>query len=119
MCSPCAERQEEEGGALCSVLEVTEGRKQGLLWAEQRAAKEGHNSCSPSLPGSRQELPAGFNPFSALHPSCLANEQPAAGWGLSERRIRRKRCSIRQGRFSAPEQELPHIGEAAHMPEHR
>lgn len=70
-CAPCAERQEGEGGALCSVLEVTEGRKQGLLWAEQRTAKEGHNGCSPYLPGSRQELPDGFNPFSAVSASLL------------------------------------------------
>lgn len=51
-----------------------------------------------------------------LHPSCLANEQPEGGWGLCERR---KRRSVRQGRFSALGQELPHVDEAAHMPEHR
>lgn len=33
--SPCRRKQEGEGGTHCRVLEGTEGRKQGLLWAEQ------------------------------------------------------------------------------------
>lgn len=81
MCSPCAERQEGEGGALCSVLKVTEGRKQGLLWAEQRTAKEGHNGCSPYLQGPGRSYLLDLTPSQhvCIPPAWLMNSQREPG----------------------------------------